>query len=176
MFVDEIVRSPSGKADYRWARQVAAGRPDERSTGRRCYGRDMRREASFIVAGAVLAACSDDSHRRRHDVPSDQPPQVATFQVADEQFKIELITPELVGHAQQLLDGEDVAKIPLGKIVPDDPSVNAPWSWHIDPTTLEFADVTIAECDGLPSAVEDGSLTSDSYCPWQAEVVAVEPP
>jgi 3-oxocholest-4-en-26-oate---CoA ligase len=25
VFVDEIVRSPSGKADYRWARQVAAG-------------------------------------------------------------------------------------------------------------------------------------------------------
>ena len=24
MFVDEIVRSPSGKADYQWARDVAA--------------------------------------------------------------------------------------------------------------------------------------------------------
>jgi fatty-acyl-CoA synthase len=28
VFVDEIVRSPSGKADYRWARQVAAGTTD----------------------------------------------------------------------------------------------------------------------------------------------------
>ena len=27
VFVDEIVRSPSGKADYRWARQIAAGTP-----------------------------------------------------------------------------------------------------------------------------------------------------
>jgi acyl-CoA synthetase (AMP-forming)/AMP-acid ligase II len=27
VFVDEIVRSPSGKADYRWARDVAAGAP-----------------------------------------------------------------------------------------------------------------------------------------------------
>ena len=27
VFVDEIVRSPSGKADYRWARQVAAETP-----------------------------------------------------------------------------------------------------------------------------------------------------
>jgi acyl-CoA synthetase (AMP-forming)/AMP-acid ligase II len=27
VFVDEIVRSPSGKADYRWARQIAARRP-----------------------------------------------------------------------------------------------------------------------------------------------------
>ena len=30
VFVDEIVRSPSGKADYRWAREVAAGRAPER--------------------------------------------------------------------------------------------------------------------------------------------------
>ena len=26
VFVDEVVRSPSGKADYRWAKQVAAAR------------------------------------------------------------------------------------------------------------------------------------------------------
>jgi acyl-CoA synthetase (AMP-forming)/AMP-acid ligase II len=25
VFVDEVVRSPSGKPDYRWAREVAAG-------------------------------------------------------------------------------------------------------------------------------------------------------
>ena len=24
VFVDEVVRSPSGKADYRWAKQIAA--------------------------------------------------------------------------------------------------------------------------------------------------------
>jgi hypothetical protein len=26
LFVDEVVRAPSGKADYRWAKQVAAER------------------------------------------------------------------------------------------------------------------------------------------------------
>jgi hypothetical protein len=30
VFVDEVVRAPSGKADYRWARQVA----DERLAGK----------------------------------------------------------------------------------------------------------------------------------------------
>ena len=58
-------------------------------------------------------------------------------------------------------------------IVRDDPSVNEPWSWHIDPATLEFAGVTIEVCDGLPSFVEDGSLTSDTYCPWSAEVISI---
>ena len=36
VFVDEIVRSPSGKADYRWARQVAAGTPDLSRRSRSC--------------------------------------------------------------------------------------------------------------------------------------------
>ncbi|HEU4842314.1 MAG TPA: hypothetical protein VFT09_12750, partial [Ilumatobacteraceae bacterium] len=77
-------------------------------------------------------------------------------------------------HARALLAGEEVASIPLGTVVRDDPGVNAPWSWHIDPATLEFADMTIEVCDGLPSFVEDGTVTSDQYCPWSAEVVAVE--
>jgi hypothetical protein len=99
---------------------------------------------------------------------------VATFQVVDETYKIELATPELVAHAQALLDGEQVAAIPNGKVVRDEPGVNAPWSWHIDPATLEFADVTTEVCDGLPSYVEDGTVTSDQYCPWSAQIVSID--
>ena len=56
----------------------------------------------------------------------------------------------------------------------DDPGVNEPWSWHIDPSTLEFADMTIEVCDGLPSYVEDGTVTSDRFCPWSAELVSID--
>ena len=70
-------------------------------------------------------------------------PVVARIQVVDEQYTIELATPELIEHARQLLAGEEVASIPLGTVVRDDPSVNDPWSWDIDPATLEFADMTI---------------------------------
>jgi len=121
------------------------------------------------VAALLLsaAACADDG-------PSQAMP-VATFEVAgQETYKIALATPALLEHARQLLEGEEVAAIPVGRIVPDDPSVNAPWSWHIDPASLEFAEVTIEVCDGLPSFVEDGSLTSDTYCPWSAEVIAID--
>jgi hypothetical protein len=99
---------------------------------------------------------------------------VATFQVVDETYKIELTTPELQQHARDLLAGEDVAGIPNGVVVRDDPGVNAPWSWHIDPSTLEFADMTIEVCDGLPSHVEDETVTSDRYCPWSAEIVSID--
>ena len=102
-------------------------------------------------------------------------PVVATFQVAgDETYRIELATPELIEHAQQLLEGEDVAAIPLGTVVRDDAGPNEPWSWHIDPSTLEFADVTVEVCDGLPSYVEDRTVTSDQYCPWSAKVIAID--
>lgn len=99
---------------------------------------------------------------------------VATFDVVGETYKIELATPELVAHAEALLAGEPVASIPLGRVVRDDPGVNAPWSWHIDPATLQFADITIEVCDGLPSYVEDGTVTSPDYCPWSAKIVSID--
>lgn len=104
-------------------------------------------------------------------------PTVATFEVAGVQtYKIELATAELIQHVKELMAGSEEGRIPVGMIVRDDPGVNAPWSWHIDPASLEFADATIEVCDGLPEYVEDGTLTSDTYCPWSAEVVALEGP
>jgi len=100
---------------------------------------------------------------------------VATFEVAGgEQYKIELATPELIEHAKGLLAGESLAAIPNGVVVRGDSGVNEPWSWHIDPATLEFANVTIEVCDGIPQYVEDKIVTSDRFCPWSARVVAVE--
>jgi hypothetical protein len=116
---------------------------------------------STAVASVLLAGCVTQN-------------PVATVEVVDQTYKIELATPELVEHAQQLLDGEDVASIPNGLIVRDDPGVNAPWSWHIDPASLEFADATTEVCDGLPEYVEDGTLTSPYYCPWSAKIVSID--
>lgn len=118
--------------------------------------------ASASIAALALAGC----------VPAGNP--VATFRVVDEEYKIELATPELVEHAQALLAGENVASIPLGRVVRDDAGPNAPWSWHIDPATLEFAEVTIEVCDGLPSYVEDETVTSPDYCPWSAEIISID--
>jgi len=120
-----------------------------------------------LFAALGLSACSGGS--------TVAVPSVATFQVVDQTFKIELITPELAQHAIDLMNGEEIAAIPVGTIVRDDPSVNEPWSWHIDPQTLEFADFTTEVCDGLPEYVEDGTLTSDIFCPWLTTVVAIEP-
>lgn len=34
--------------------------------------------------------------------------------------------------------------------------------------------MTIEVCDGLPSHVEEGVVTSDRYCPWSAEIVSID--
>lgn len=104
-------------------------------------------------------------------------PTVVTFEVADQgTYKIELINDEQIQHVKDLMAGSEEGRIPLGTIVRDDPSVNAPWSWHIDPKTLEFADQAIEVCDGLPEYVEDRTLTSDTYCPWSAVPIKLEGP
>jgi hypothetical protein len=121
--------------------------------------------ALMTIAAALLLAGCTPAHKN----------PVATFEVAGvETYKIELDTPALVKHAEQLLKGEDVAAIPLGRVVRDSPGVNKPWSWHIDPTTLEFAQITIEVCDGLPSYVEDHTVTSKDYCPWSAKVIKID--
>ena len=123
---------------------------------------------SLLILGP-LAACGDDASKDGHV------PVVATFEVAgSERYKIELGTPELIDHAKRLLAGESISAIPLGTVVRDEPGVNGPWSWHIDPATLEFAFATTEVCDGLPSHVEDRTVTSDSYCPWSAKVVEID--
>ncbi len=129
-----------------------------------------KRVWAVALAGAVAVALTGCAASGGGDAV----PSVATFDVEGETYKIELITPELVAHANDLLAGKEVAGIPVGTIVRGDASVNAPWTWHIDPATLEFADFTTEVCDGLPEYVEDGTLTSDIYCPWSAKIVAVD--
>jgi len=117
---------------------------------------------AVALTTAALAGCA---------APADP---VATFRVGDETFRVALASPELVEHAEALLAGEAVASIPNGVVVHGDPGPNAPWSWHIDPATLEFADMTIELCDGLPSFVERHEVSGDRYCPWDATLVAIE--
>jgi hypothetical protein len=105
--------------------------------------------------------------------PSPSGRAVVTFRVVEEEYRILITDQADLEIAQRLLDGEEAPSIPNGLIVRGETSVNEGWSWSIDPESLEFADMTTEVCDGLPSHVEEGSLTSDYFCPWSAEVVDV---
>jgi hypothetical protein len=98
-----------------------------------------------------------------------------TVLVADrETYRIRLTDPADIEIARQLLAGEVDPKIPNGIVVRGDSDVNTDYTWHIDPDSVEFVDFTTEVCDGLPSDVEQGIITSEYYCPWAAEVIAIE--
>jgi hypothetical protein len=99
-----------------------------------------------------------------------------TVRVADtEDYRIRLTDPDDIAIAQKLLAGEVAPRIPNGRVVRGAPNVNVGYSWHIDPASIEFVEVTTEVCDGRPSDVERGVITSDYYCPWSATVVAITP-
>jgi hypothetical protein len=138
---------------------------------------------NLLPLALLLVACSTAAPTPSHTpspAPSPTPsptPRLGigevTFRVGEEEYRILITDVADLDIAQQLLDGEEAPGIPNGKIVRGVTSVNEGWSWSIDPATLEFADVTTEVCDGLPSYVEDGSLTGEYFCPWSAEVIDV---
>lgn len=137
--------------------------------------RDRGGRIAAAVAGIVLLAVTVTAGVLSSTGGSSSPSGViVTIQVIDETYKVELIDPAAIEIAEALLAGELPPMIPNGLVVRDDPGPNAPWSWHIDPASFEWADMTTEVCDGLPSFVEDDTVTSPYYCPWSAEVIAIE--
>jgi hypothetical protein len=123
-----------------------------------------------LLAAAAAAACGPPASTSAQSAG----PVVVTFEVADESFKALLTEPADVDIARRLLAGDDVPSIPNGRVIRDT-GVNAGYSWSLDPGDIEFADVTVEVCDGLPSDVEAGAISGDRYCPWSAVVVAIDP-
>jgi hypothetical protein len=123
-----------------------------------------------VAAALAVVACGSGGQASG----SQGDPIVVTFEVVDERYKVLLTEPADIDSARRLLAGEDVPSIPNGRVVRET-GVNEGYSWSIDPTDIEFAEVTIEVCDGLPSDVEMGVVSGDRYCPWSAVVVGVEP-
>jgi hypothetical protein len=121
----------------------------------------------FLCLLVVLTACASEAPQAEG--------VVVTFRVADkEDYKIHLTDPADIEIARKLLAGEEAPRIPNGTVVRGEADVNTGYTWHIDPATVEFADFTMEVCDGLPSDVEQGLITSEQYCPWSAVVVSID--
>jgi hypothetical protein len=133
--------------------------------------RGKRRAAALAVAAVIVGSgCSP-----ANEISPPPGPIVVTFEVNEgERFRVLLTEPADQLAASRLLAGEEGPDIPNGRIVRQT-GVNIGWSWSLDPSDFEFADLTTEVCDGDPSDVETGALTSERYCPWSARVVEIEP-
>ncbi|MDR6660031.1 BP74-related protein [Tardiphaga sp. 862_B3_N4_1] len=93
-------------------------------------------------------------------------------------FVIQLETEALVKEARGFVSGKLAAKSVMGRIVKETRLYNAPWSWHLDPPTIEFFETTTEVCDASILDVEahladvGGSfLPKNVWCPWQSRVI-----
>jgi len=170
---------------------VNPGDPACRPPGRPRAGRAVRVTGALCIVAAAMTGGACGSDRTADRAPTTARPArttstsstsapaaavVVTFEVAgSERFAVLVTDPTLAARARRMLAGEEPPAVPIGRIIPGDGGVNTPWSWHLDSATFGFADATTEVCDGLPSAVERGGVTSEWYCPWTARVVAVTP-
>ncbi|HEV8696914.1 MAG TPA: hypothetical protein VGQ89_04400 [Candidatus Limnocylindrales bacterium] len=125
---------------------------------------------TLLLAAAAVACGPGGSSSQAQDAG----PVIVTFEVGDERFKALLTEPTDIDTARHLLADDDVPSIPNARVIRET-GVNTGYSWSMDPDDIEFADVTIEACDGLPSEVEAGTISGDRYCPWSAVVVAIDP-
>lgn len=131
---------------------------------------------AVVLTATVLAFPGCDS---AEDDPADDN-SIFVIEVADrETFRVRITAPDQIREAERLLNTGEERNV-TGTLQRGDGGFNAPYSWHLDPETVEFVDVTIEVCDGLPSFIEEDLDywvdTVGTYCPWSSQVVGREAP
>ena len=135
----------------------------------------LRQTLLALVIVSVAAACAPAAASPSPAPPASPAGVVVTLRVVDrEEYRIRLTDPADIDIARKLLAGEAAPGIPNGKVVRGSADVNTGYTWHIDPNDIDFADITIELCDGLPSDVEKNQVSGDRYCPWAAKVVKID--
>lgn len=118
-----------------------------------------------------LASCAESSLTY-----GDNPPRFVV-EVSGEEFRVQVTDPEEITRFQARLASGVEGPI-SGELLPGNGGFNHPWGWHLDPTTVHVADLTMEVCDGRPSMVQaDLGYWYDQvgrFCPWGAKVVRQE--
>ena len=109
--------------------------------------------------------------------------EVAYFQFRyppyPETFVFQATDAQIIQEARNILVGQAPSRHITGVIVKYPAAYNPPWSYHLDPTSVAFFDVSIEVCDASILIVEQhlqevcGSfLPGCQWCPWGSRLVA----
>ena len=94
-----------------------------------------------------------------------------------ELFRVLIRDPAVIAEADALVGAGD-GRFVAGNLVGGDGGFNQPWSWHLDPESIAFVEMSVEVCDGCPSFIEADLAywidTVGQYCPASSEVVARE--
>ena len=105
------------------------------------------RRLTFSAAILACISCNDSTG-----------PEGARFvfrdPVTQNVVRLEITNAEGRAQAEDLL-GSGEGRWALGTPRRGDGGFNAPWTWHIDPASVTFAEVTIEACQTAMSAIDD---------------------
>lgn len=136
-------------------------------------------DGGFVLARDLYVGIDADAHDK---VKANE---AAYFQVEDasdslKPFLIKIVDPAKIEHARKILSGDEKCKIHLsGLIVKETISYNTDWSFHIDPTSIDFFQVAIELCDATMEFIEanlndigGSTLPNNHWCPWSSKLIA----
>ena len=93
-----------------------------------------------------------------------------------ETFTFKLTDPQRIQEARQIL-ATGSHKIVLGTIIKQPVYYNSPWSYHLDPKSIRFADGAIELCDASIRYLENNRDTAyPDWCPWLSRLDREIPP
>jgi hypothetical protein len=128
----------------------------------------MKTRTLLATWAVFLIACGSST-----DALRPEPAQEFIIEVSNERFRIRTTNPAIATQLNQRRMSATIGVV-SGRLVRGNGGFNEPWSWHLDPASIEVPDVSMELCDGRPSMVQsDLDYWVDTvhvYCPWGARV------
>lgn len=105
------------------------------------------------------------------------------FPPDDVTFTIMLTDTAKIQEARDIVNGMRTDAVSVGGVIVKAPAFyNPPWSYHLDPASIEFFDTAIPECDAPPQVVEEhleevcgAFLPGCGWCPLSSVIMEEVP-
>lgn len=96
----------------------------------------------------------------------------------DQEFVFQLIDAQKIEHARRIVSGTETDRVHvIGRVKLGKQPYNPEWSYHLDPTTINFFAAAIAVCDANMAYVEehldhagDTFLPGFHWCPQDSRI------
>ena len=131
--------------------------------------KDIIQKEAAAYKSESLGISSTEAYFRFTDIPD-----------GGDTFVFKLTNPDKIQLARNILSGIETREIhPMGVIFKPSVDYNPPWSFHLDPTSVEFFSNAIEVCDGTIQYVEDhfdefcSSFEPGNcqWCPWNSKLL-----
>ena len=129
-------------------------------------GVDGQTYSNSCFAGKVEIACEGTC-----------PCAEAFFCVGDaagDSFVLKLTDEDKIDHAREVLWGTETELVHvMGDVIESPASWNPGWSFHVEPDSVGFFELSIEACDGSIAWVDaNGGPFDGFWCPWSSEILS----